>query len=1518
MGMQKHPDTTHGESAKEFFEAWDNNVAALDGLYDPADERDSCGVGLVAALDGKRRRDVVEAGIAALKAIWHRGAVDADGKTGDGAGIHVEIPQKFFADAITSTGDQPVEGALIAVGQVFLPKTDLVAQEQCRQIIETEILAFGYGIYGWRQVPIDTACIGEKANATRPEIEQIMIRNLPGTAEDAFERDLYVIRRRIEKAAIAAQVDLYICSLSCRSIIYKGMFLAEHLTEFYPDLLDERFVSRFAIYHQRYSTNTFPTWKLAQPFRRLAHNGEINTISGNINWMKSHETRLSHPDLDPWMKDIKPLVQAGGSDTATLDNVFELLTFAGRDAPAAKALMIPASVGGNSLMKQSHRDMFAYCNAVMEPWDGPAALCATDGRWVVAGLDRSGLRPLRYTVTDDNLLIVGSETGMVRVPESNVAKRGRLGPGDVIGVDLQEARLYGNEELLDLLASRQDFSSWVGGIQKIGCIVRSDVKEPVFYQGDELRRRQLAVGTTLEELEAILHPMVETGSEAIGSMGDDTPLAVLSPRFRGLSHYFRQGFSQVTNPPIDSLRESRVMSLVTRLGNLGNILDQSAEQCEMLQLPSPVLTSGEYEALRAFCGTSGCLIDCSFPAKEGEAGLREAIARIRREAEESVRGGCTHVFLTDENQSPDRAYIPMILATAAVHTHLVRNSLRTFTSLNVRASTTLDVHSIAVTIGVGATTVNPYLAQECIADRHRRGLFGSLSLRECMERYRKAVDKGLLKIMSKMGISIVASYRGGCNFEAVGLSRALTAEFFPGMPSRISGIGLPGIARNVLTFHQEAWDSASLALPVGGFYKLRRKGEQHAFDGTLIHMLQTAVASDSFTIYKRYADAVRAQPPVALRDLLDFREGRTPIPVEEVESITQLRKRLISPAISLGALSPEAHETLSIAMNRIGAKSDSGEGGEDPERAKPRPNGDNASSAIKQVASGRFGVTAQYLNDCRELEIKVAQGAKPGEGGQLPGFKVTELIAKLRHATPGVTLISPPPHHDIYSIEDLAQLIYDLKQINPEATVTVKLVARSGIGTIAAGVAKAKADAILISGHSGGTGASPLTSVKYAGLPWELGLAEAHQVLMLNRLRHRVKLRTDGGIKTGRDVVIAAMLGAEEFGIGTASLVAMGCIMVRQCHSNTCPVGVCSQDEAMRKKFEGTPEKVINLFSFIAEDVRNILASLGFRSLNEVIGRTDLLRQVSRGADYLDDLDLNSLLSQADPGPYARYCTLEGRNEVPDTLDAQMISDAKPLFDHGEKMQLHYNVQNTQRAIGTRMSSLIVRKFGMTTLAPGHLTVRLRGSAGQSLGAFAVQGLKLEVLGDANDYVGKGLSGATITVRPSPSSRLVSNQNAIIGNTVLYGATAGELYAAGQAGERFAVRNSGAVAVVEGCGSNACEYMTGGTVVVLGEIGDNFGAGFTGGMAFVLDDANTFEKRVNPEALLWTRVTEGRWAQDLRRLVERHVEETGSPYATNLLHKWDDVLPRFWQIVPKDYARIIGFTVPEEALAQSA
>ena len=1491
--------------SEDFVATWHANAARLHDTYTPDMEHDACGVGLVAALDGKRRRDVVVAGIDALKAVWHRGAVDADGKTGDGAGIHIEIPQDFFADAVERGGHRLRPGP-IGVGQVFLPKTDLGAQERCRQIVETEILAMGYATYGWRQVPINVACIGEKANATRPEIEQIMIWNPRGTSEAEFERDLYVIRRRIEKQAIAAQVaELYFCSLSCRSIIYKGMFLAESLTEFYPDLLDERFVSRFAIYHQRYSTNTFPTWKLAQPFRMLAHNGEINTVSGNINWMRSHETRLSSPELDAHMEDIKPVIQAGGSDTATLDNVFEVLVRAGRDAPMTKALMIPASIGQDATMPKAHRDMFLYCNAVMEPWDGPAAIAATDGRWVIAGLDRNGLRPLRYAIAN-NMLVVGSEIGMVKLDESAVIEKGRVGPGQTIGVDLEAARFYGDDELKDVLAARQPFGEWASGITQIDAIIKTDAPEPVLFEGEALRRRQLSVGTTMEDLEMILHPMVEDSAEAVGSMGDDTPIAVLSETYRGLHHYFRQAFSQVTNPPIDSLRETRVMTLKTRLGNLGNVLDEDKSQCNLLQLESPVLSNAEFHAMRATMGRNACDVDCTFPVADGEAGLRAALERIRIEAEEGVRAGATHIVLSDKNVGPDRAAIPMILATAGVHTHLVKSSLRTFTSLNVRSAECLDVHYFAVLIGVGATTVNAYLAQESIADRHRRGLFGAITLKEAVQRYKKAVDKGLLKVMSKMGISVISSYRGGCNFEAIGLSRALVAEFFPGMLSRISGIGLIGIARKVLDLHSAAWDGDLAALSVGGIYKLRRKGETHAFDGGAIHMLQEAVASDSFQMYRRYTDMVRRGKPVALRDLLDFRtEGTKPIPVEEVESITEIRKRLIAPGISLGALSPEAHETLSIAMNRIGARSDSGEGGEDPARAVPRPNGDNANSAIKQIASGRFGVTAEYLNACREIEIKVAQGAKPGEGGQLPGFKVTGLIAKLRHSTPGVTLISPPPHHDIYSIEDLAQLIYDLKQINPDAHVCVKLVARSGIGTIAAGVAKAKADAILISGHSGGTGASPQTSVKYAGLPWEMGLSEAHQVLMLNRLRHTVRLRTDGGIKTGRDVVIAAMLGAEEFGIGTASLVAMGCIMVRQCHSNTCPVGVCSQDETLRQKFAGTPEKVINLFSFIAEDVRYILASLGARSLTEIIGRTDLLQQVSRGSEFLDDLDLNPLLVQADPGGHARYCTNVGRNEVPETLDAQMIADATALFVHGEKMQLQYNIRNTHRAIGTKLSSKIVRKYGMFGLQPGHLTVRLRGSAGQSLGAFAVQGVKLEVLGDANDYVGKGLSGASIVVRPAPSSNLVSHQNTIIGNTCLYGATAGELFAAGQAGERFAVRNSGATAVVEGCGSNGCEYMTGGVVVVLGAVGDNFGAGFTGGQAFIYDPDGMFHLRTNPETISWQRVLHPHWADMLKALVARHAEETNSRYARMLVHDWDLALPKFWQVVPKEYVKYL-------------
>ncbi len=1470
------------------------------GLYDPADEHDACGVGMIVAIDGKPRRDVVLKGIEALKSVWHRGAVDADGKTGDGAGIHVQIPHAFFEDFIRK-GGQEINNQKFAVGQVFLPRTDLGKQERCRVIVEREILNYGYTIYGWRQVPVNIGIIGEKANASRPEIEQIMICNNRGVSEEQFETDLYVIRRHIEKAAAGEGIgELYICSLSCRSVIYKGMFLAEQLTAFYPDLVDERFISNFAIYHQRYSTNTFPTWSLAQPFRVIAHNGEINTLKANINWMTAHETRMESGVYGEHMAELKPVIQSGGSDSAVLDNVFEIMVTEDRPLPMVRCLLVPDVWADRHTMPQAHRDLFSYCNSVMEPWDGPAAICGFAANWVVAFTDRNGLRPMRYAITDDGLLVAGSETGMVRLMEERILSKARLGPGQMIAVDLAKGKLYSNREIMDELAASADFSAWVKNITVIDDLVRQTRGEPAIYERDLLRRRQLGAGLSLEDLELILQPMVEEAKEAVVSMGDDTPLAILSDQYRGLHHFFRQNFSQVTNPPIDSLREARVMSLKTRLGNLGNVLDEDESQCRLLQLESPVLLTAEFQAMRVYMGESAAEIDCTFDPKGGDLALRDALQSIRRQAEDAVRGGATHVTLSDEQVGPDRAAIPMILATGAVHVHLLRQQLRTFTSLNVRSGECLDVHHFCVLIGVGATTVNAYVAEASIADRQARGLFGNLSLDECLERYRKAIDQGILKVMSKMGIAVISSYRGGANFEALGLSRTLVAEYFPNMPSRISGIGMTGIQRRVLELHARAWNPDVVTLPVGGFYRYRKSGETHAWGPDLIHTLQSAVAAEAYSTFKRYSEAVQKLPPVAIRDLLDFVPTGHSISVDEVESITEIRKRFVTPGMSLGALSAEAHGTLNIAMNRIGAKSDSGEGGEDPARFRPQPNGDNANSAIKQIASGRFGVTAEYLSNCREIEIKVAQGAKPGEGGQLPAFKVTVEIARLRHATPGVSLISPPPHHDIYSIEDLAQLIYDLKQINPTARVCVKLVARSGIGTIAAGVAKAKADVILISGHVGGTGASPHTSVKYAGVPWEMGLAEAHQVLTLNRLRHRVRLRTDGGIKNGRDVVIAAILGAEEFGIGTASLVAMGCIMVRQCHSNTCPVGVCTQDEKLRAKFTGTAEKVVNLFSFIAEEVREILASLGLKSLNEVIGRTELLEQVSRGAADLDDLDLNPLLAQADPGDQARYCTLEGRNEVPDTLDAQMIKDAGPLFDAGEKMQLQYNIRNTFRAIGTRLSAEVTRRFGMTGLKPNHLTVRLRGSAGQSLGAWAVQGLKLEVFGDANDYVGKGLSGGTIVVRQMPSSKLSSNENTIIGNTVLYGAIAGKLFAAGQAGERFAVRNSGATTVVEGCGSNGCEYMTGGVAVILGAVGDNFAAGMSGGMAFIYDESGSLPDRANPDSVVWQRLDSEYWESRLRLLVEEHATETQSRFAGRLLNDWQLERGKFWQVVPKE------------------
>ncbi|MGW8189073.1 glutamate synthase large subunit [Sphingomonas hankookensis] len=1494
---------------------------ATEGMYRPEYEGDACGVGMVAATDGKPSRRVVQSAIDALRAVWHRGAVDADGKTGDGAGIHVDLPHRFFDDAIAASGHKPLH-ARLAVGMVFMPRTDLGAQETCRTLVESEIIEAGWSIYGWRQVPVDVSVIGMKAQATRPEIEQIMIAGpAPEEMDEAeFEKNLYLVRRRIEKRIIAAQITgFYFCSLSCRSIIYKGLFLAESLSDFYPDLTDERFESRVAIFHQRYSTNTFPQWWLAQPFRCLAHNGEVNTIRGNKNWMLSHEIKMASIAFGERSEDIKPVIPAGASDTAALDAVFETICRSGRDAPTAKLMLVPEAWQGAPDMPPAHTAMYDYLASVMEPWDGPAALAMTDGRWAVAGLDRNALRPLRYTLTGDGLLIVGSEAGMVPVAEATVVEKGRLGPGEMLAVDLGEGRLYKDRAIKDKIAAEADYAAMTARFLTIDDLP-APAEAPLRYDRAELARRQVCAGQTLEDMELILSPMVEGGKEAIGSMGDDTPLAVISDKPRLISHFFRQNFSQVTNPPIDPLRERYVMSLKTRFGNLANILDTGDRASAVLVLDSPVLTNSDWLRLKAHFGAQAAEIDCTFPAGEGPEALRAAIARIRAQAEQAVREGRSELFLTDEHLNATKVPIAGVLAAAAVHTHLVRKGLRSYASINVRSSECLDTHYYAVLIGVGATTVNAYLAEAAIADRHARGLFGEIGMDEALKRHRTAIDEGLLKILSKMGIAVISSYRGGYNFEAVGLSRALVNDFFPGMPAKISGEGYHSLHVNATQRHEAAFDTAVATLPIGGFYRQRGGGEAHAYSAQLMHLLQTAVATDSYSTYMQFSRGVRDLPPVYLRDVLEFNFPDTGVPIEQVEAITEIRKRFVTPGMSLGALSPEAHETLAIAMNRIGAKAVSGEGGEDSIRYQPYENGDNGNSVIKQVASGRFGVTAEYLNACDEIEIKVAQGAKPGEGGQLPGFKVTEFIAKLRHATPGVTLISPPPHHDIYSIEDLAQLIYDLKQINPKARVCVKLVSSAGIGTVAAGVAKAHADVILVSGHVGGTGASPQTSIKYAGTPWEMGLSEVNQTLTLNGLRGRVVLRTDGGLKTGRDIVAAAILGAEEFGIGTLSLVAMGCIMVRQCHSNTCPVGVCVQDERLRAKFTGTPEKVINLMTFIAEEVREILSRLGVRSLDEVVGRTEFLRQVSRGAEHLDDLDLNPILAKVDADESERRFSLSTfRNEVPDSLDAQMIKDAAAVFSRGEKMQLTYSVRNTHRAVGTRLSSEITRKFGMSKLADGHVTVRLRGSAGQSLGAFLCKGIKLEVFGDANDYVGKGLSGGIITVRPMVSSPLKSHENTIVGNTVLYGATSGKLFAAGQAGERFAVRNSGATVVVEGCGANGCEYMTGGTAVVLGHTGTNFGAGMTGGMAFIYDHDASFERNHNPESITLHRLGSAHWEGVLKGLVAEHHAMTDSRWSGAILEDWDRAKHHFWQVVPKEMLTRLAHPLSDDtAVAQQA
>ena len=1465
-------------------------------IYHPSYEHDACGVGFIASTEGKKSRKVVEFAIQALKAVWHRGAVDADGKTGDGAGIHIEIPKDFFIERIENAGRRHDQGK-ICVGMIFLPRNDYASQEKCKTIVENELLNKNYYVYRWRQVPINTKVLGIKAEQNRPEIVQVIFKsNNKNIEDDDLERDLFVLRKKIEKQSSLLKLkDFYISSFSSRSIIYKGMFLAEALSDFYPDLMDKRFISRFAIFHQRYSTNTFPSWDLAQPFRTLAHNGEINTIKGNINWMKIHEQDMSSKLFED-IECLKPVIATGNSDSAALDNVFELLVRSGKSVPLAKLMLIPdAWSKRRKTVSKAHQLLFNFLNSTIEPWDGPAAISATDGKWIIAAQDRNGLRPLRYTVTSDKLLFAGSETGMVKFPNEKIIFKGRLGPGQAIAVDLDNGQVYDSKSLKNKIS--KDYKKYNRQIIDLDKKFET-IEEKFVFKGDELRRRQFLAGMTIEDLELILHPMVEDIKEAVGSMGDDTPIAVLSDRYRPISHFFRQNFSQVTNPPIDSLRENEVMSLKTRFGNTGNILDfENLTEDNIYVLESPILSNTQFIKFTNFFKKNIRFLDCTFNVNES---LKKRLDELRLEAEVAVREGGKHLILSDKLINEKKAIIPMALAIGAINSRLVNLGIRGFASINVQTSEVLDTHSFAVLLGVGATTINPYIAIDSIYQRFEKELFGKNSFKECVKRYVKSIDNGLLKIMSKMGISVLSSYRGGCNFEAVGLSRSVVAEYFPGMISRISGIGINGIEKKLKKIHKKSFQKNVTILPIGGIYKYRKNGETHQYQGNLIHLLQAAVTNNSYKSYKKYTQGIYDLEIVNLRDLLDFKKLRKKIDIMDVESSQSIRKRFGSGSMSHGALSNEAHETLAIGMNRIGAASCSGEGGEDVKRFVKKENGDSSNSKVKQVASARFGVTIEYLNNCSEIEIKISQGAKPGEGGQLPGFKVSNEIAKLRHSTPGVTLISPPPHHDIYSIEDLAQLIYDLKQSNPKARVGVKLVASTGVGTIAAGVAKAKADVILISGHCGGTGASPQTSVKYVGVPWEMGLTEVNQILTLNSLRHKVTLRTDGGIKTGRDVVMAAMMGAEEFGIGTTSLVAMGCIMVRQCHSNTCPVGICTQDENLRKKFTGTPEKVVNLFTFIAEEVREILSELGYKSLNEIIGRTDLLKQVSRGTANLDDLDLSPLLVQADPGKNIRYSNPNLINEVPPTLDDKIYNEIKEIINKESKIELNYKIENVHRAVGTRLSHYIYKKIGKEKISKNSITINLFGSAGQSLGAFGIKDLKLNLIGDANDYVGKGLSGATIVIKPPPESNLVSEENTIIGNTVLYGATSGKLFAAGQSGERFAVRNSGAEAVIEGCDSNGCEYMTGGSVVILGRVGDNFAAGMTGGMAFIYDPEHEFENYVNPNSVFWQTPETNYWISHLKSLINQHFKETGSKIAQKILMNFENDLKKFHQVCPKE------------------
>ncbi|MGA9883957.1 MAG: glutamate synthase large subunit [Candidatus Acidiferrales bacterium] len=1502
------------------------------GLYDPRHEHDACGVGLVANIEGKKSHEIVMKGVQILINLTHRGACGCDPQTGDGAGILIQIPHTFFDRECARLGFSLPAAGEYGVGMVFLP-VDRQERLLCEGIIEKAAKEQGLSVLGWRDTPINGNTIGRLARNTQPYIEQIFIRRGRDMDQDALERRLYLVRKHAEN--VVAQSDMkekdffYVPSLSSRTIVYKGLLLAPQITHFYKELSDPDVTSGLCLVHQRFSTNTFPSWKLAHPYRYICHNGEINTLRGNMNWMHARQSVLASSLFGEDIKKLLPIIPAGGSDSAMLDNAVELLTMAGRSLPHVMSMLIPEAWDHDPTMPENVKAFYEYHASLMEPWDGPAAVAFTDGRVIGAKLDRNGLRPGRYLVTNDGLVVMASEAGVLPIKPETVRIKGRLAPGRMLLVDTEQKRLISDEEVKQQLAGRQPYGEWVRENQ----ITLDDLPRPNRVQPTDhetILMRQRAFGYTDEDLKTVLLPSALQAQEPIGSMGIDTPLACLSDKSQLLFNYFKQAFAQVTNPAIDPIREDLVMSLNSYIGREGNILEETPKNCHTLKLRHPIISNWRLEKIRRvswgdFLATT---ISTLFRADGGEQELERAVEALCRRASLALRNGYTLLILSDRGVDAESAPIPSLLALSAVHNHLIREKTRNQVALIVESGEPREVMHYALLLGYGASAVNPYLAIESLENLYRDGAFpAEFTWDKAFKSYMKSVDKGLLKVFSKMGISTLQSYQGAQIFEAIGLNRSVVDRYFTGTSSRIEGVSMEVLAREALMKHEFAMQpvsESSTALRVGGEYQYRVFGERHLLNPLTVSKLQHAVRESKFETFEEFAQIINQQnrDHLMLRGMLEFRPAGPPVPLDDVEPASEIVKRFATGAMSFGSISKEAHETLAIAMNRIGGKSNTGEGGEDEVRFVPDANGDLRRSAIKQVASARFGVTTNYLVNADDLQIKVAQGAKPGEGGQLPGHKVDDVIARVRHSIPGVGLISPPPHHDIYSIEDLAQLIHDLKNANPRARISVKLVAEAGVGTVAAGVAKAHADVILISGYDGGTGASPISSIRHAGVPWELGLSETQQVLVLNDLRSRVRLQVDGKLQTGRDVAIAALLGAEEFGFSIAPLISMGCIMMRKCHLNTCPVGIATQDPELRKKFQGQPEHAINYFFFVAEDLRRVMAELGFRTVNEMVGRVDCLTQRQDVEHWkAKGIDLSSVLHDPPvPSHIGRRNTMQQDHGLQDALDCKLIEMAQEALENGTPVALSLPVRNIHRTVGTMLSGEIAQRHGSAGLPDDTIRIHFTGCAGQSFGAFLAKGVTLTLEGDANDYVGKGLSGGRLIIYHSQQSEFVPEENILVGNVCLYGATSGEVFFGGMAGERFAVRNSGATAVVEGVGDHGCEYMTNGLVIVLGNTGRNFAAGMTGGVAYVLDRNGDFAAvRCNRAEVDLEPVSDQADIDKLFQLISRHAEYTGSPQAKWILDNWETTLTKFVKVFPHEYKRVLGVPrAPAQVLASQS